>query len=53
MSSTVYYTHSPGQETEFLLRSFAKFKYYRSSVISTVGNCVHAFVVEFRKLVEK
>ena len=48
MSSTVCYRHSSGQETEMLLRSFAKFKYYTSSVVSTV----HAFVVEFRELVE-
>ena len=48
LSSTVCYRHSSGQETEMLLRSFAKFKYYTSSVVSTV----HAFVVEFRELVE-
>ena len=29
MNSTVYYRHSPGQETEVLLRSFTKFKFIR------------------------
>jgi hypothetical protein len=52
VSSRVYYRHSPGQETEVLLRNFANFEHYTPPVISTAGNLVHAFVVEFRKLVE-